>query len=86
MPVGGKLKFKGGDGPPKPTGVKKKRKKDKAADSKELALTDAAGGTGEGSNVVEPKRTADGVVLPQPDPTADLRTEAEKKLDAHFAK
>lgn len=92
MPVGGKLKFKGGKEPPRAGGIKKKKKKDKvAADgSKELVVTEAAGGengmSAADAGKVEPKRTADGVVLAQPDPTADRRTEAEKKLDAHFSK
>lgn len=89
MPVGGKLKLKGGEALPKPGGVKKRKKKP-AAEGKELALAavedaKAAGGDANGEEAAAPKRTAEGVFL-EPNPAEDRRTEAEKKLEAHFEK
>ena len=79
--VGGKLKLKGGE-PLKASGAVKKKKK--KAPSSELVRHGSDPTSPEGGS--ESKKILEGYALPEADPAADRRTEAQKRHDEKMRK
>lgn len=78
--VGGKLNLKGG--PPK-GGIKKKKRAKKVEGSELVA--GGGGGASAQQDEAQAKVTPEGVVLdPSKDASADRRTDAEKRAEAHM--